>query len=94
MIKETLFEMPPAQETKLERVKREHHIYTHFSKHMEVGSQWFAMKLASAEEVAQAPEIISRLIRRYDESGLVAEGETEVDAVIQLAKQTGLIVTL
>lgn len=90
----TLFPLPERNETRLERAKREHCIWTHRSKHLEREHAWMAVKFDCDEDVLQAVELLGSECRLYDESGLTAEGATEAEAVIKLAKQCGLKITL
>lgn len=90
----TLFPLPERNETRLERAKREHCIWTHRSKHLEREQSWMAVKFDCDEDVLQAVELLGSEGRLYDESGLTAEGATEAEAVIKLAKQLAIHITL
>ena len=90
----TLFPLPERNETRLERAKREHCIWTHYCYTYDPEDTWMAVKFDNAEELAEPLKTYSSNCRIYAESGRTAGGKTEAEAVINLGKQCGLKITL
>ena len=85
---DTLFDLPPPQETRLEKIKRENGIWTHHAK-VPV-DPWTAWLLPDISNDAEFMEQVSRYCRMHDESGHIGYGDTEADAVSQLCKQMNI----
>ena len=91
---DTLFPMPERNETRLEKAKREHHIWTHYSEHMEPDERWIAIKFEDARTAEDPWHKIMSHIGYYEESGLTGVGATEEAAVLECGRKVGLHITL
>ncbi len=83
----TLFPMPPRQETRLERLKREHRIWTHYSWAMpEEEGRWCALLLPPGVGPSNAVELIADRCRLLEDYKQLVTGTSEAEAVFRLCQ--------
>lgn len=97
-MKDTLFELPPPNKTRLQALKETHGIETHHADLLPKDHPWSACHMPSARElaagydetVADIGEAAAKFCRLLDEQGLLVTGETEADAVITLCRNLNI----
>ena len=89
----TLFPLPERNETRLERAKREHCIWTQYCSSDPIERSWLAAKLPAEQWQSNSEMFKIEWVIEHDEEAC-EYAETEADAVIKLGKRFGLKITL
>lgn len=89
----TLFPLPEPTETKLERAKREHYIWTQYCSSDPIERRWLAAMLPDEQWFSKSEMCKIEFVIEHDEQ--VCEfAATEADAVIAVARKQNIALTL